>query len=334
MENRTIYNNFSITGINKTNTQEYVEAIVIYNTVTPHEIKTDSNEITSMLNSDEELNFKVFGFILNYNEKVSGFAMLSYLNDSKSVLIEYIAIDSSIRNNVSFLSYLDLLKSYIIGLSLDVAYWIVEISNKGDGKNVDKESRLFRKLLYLENFGELKAPYHTLQIGTDNFESTFEAKLYIQTDDAIPMLSKKTYIQIVESIYAYSKRWFEIYNGDSLSNKYKEKANKNLTDIQKITKSDSEIAIEYSNYGSLKNMDYRENTSKLLPSEENISNKKIVIFASFGLIVGIALILIANKILNHFGIKISEVSSTLGSIIAVVFTPIVGVFIGKHRKNS
>ncbi|MGM0219410.1 hypothetical protein [Enterococcus sp. AZ126] len=333
MENRTISTNFSITGISKTNNRDYIEALKIYNMVTPREIKTDSNEITKMLENEEKEDFKVLGFILKYSDKVSGLAILSYLEDSKSILIEYIAIENSIRNNVSFLTYLNLLQTFISELPLDVAYWIVEISNKDNGKNVDKESRFFRKLLYLENFGELKALYHTLQIGFDNFESSFEAKLYIQADDNVPTLSRQTYIQIVKSVYSYSVEWFKIFNSDNLSNKFEEKTAKNLIEIEKSTKNNPKVHIEYSNYGSLKNKDYIENTSKLLPSEENISNKKIFLFAIMGLTIGVGLIFGMNKLLDYLGIKMSEINSIVGSVFTIIFAPIVSILIGKNKKK-
>lgn len=336
MENKTVQSNFSVTRIQKTSSRDYTDAIKIYNDTTPNEIKTNADEITSILAEDDYEDFKPFAFILRYNDKTLGFAFLIYLKESRSLLIEYLALDASIRSNSSFLIYLGLLKSYFSDVKLDLSYWLVEISFRNNGKDVDKESRFFRKLLYLENYGKANAPYHTLQIGPDNFESSFEANIYLKSDcnDLISTISRKTYVQIVQNIYNYSKFWFNKFNGDTSTKEHEERIKLNLSDIKKMTKKSDHVTIEYSNSDSIINKDYFENTSKILPTEKTFSWKRNSILISVGLIFGLSLIYIVNKILNYFGIVMSEISSIVASMFTIIFSPIVSVLVGKDKNKS
>ncbi|MHC5248731.1 hypothetical protein [Enterococcus sp. LJL90] len=335
MENKSYSSEFSIVRITKTDTKEYADALRIYNKETPSEIKTDSNEITSMLSKKDILDFEIYGFILNYNGKVSGLALLTYLKDSKSILIEYIAIDSQIRTNIAFLVYLNLLRSYIVDIALDVSYWLVEISNKDNGENIDKESRLFRKLIYLDNFGKLEGKYKTLPIGQDNYESSFEASLYINAGDNVSSISKETYLQIVQSIYYYSVRWFEYFDILDKTTNFQEIVEKNINEIKKTIKLKPKIIIEYSIYDIQSNGDLTENTSKLLPSsKDKVPKKKLIVSGILGFLGAIVLLVLVNTVLKKFGIEIGDVNTILGALITVILTPILSVYFTNIKNKS
>ena len=126
-----------------------------------------------------ELPFEIMLFSLYLNNMVVGLAMLTYLKKQKTIIFEYLALQPSFRLNAVFFTYISLLQNYINDSNTDVAYYIIEINNRNKGENIDKESRLFKRLFCLENYGKINALYYSLPLGLYNHESYFESLLYI-----------------------------------------------------------------------------------------------------------------------------------------------------------
>jgi hypothetical protein len=201
----------------------YHEAIRIYNETTPVEIKTNTNEIAHWL--DNERDFKTMVFVLYLDEQVIGFSMIGYILARKIVIIDYLSIKPQYRINSAFFSYIGLLQDFIRESDIEVSYFITEISNKGEGKNIDKESKLFKKLICLEGFGRINSNYYTPPLGLTNYESEFESFLYIKTSDDIKQISKETYLDIIHAIYYdYYYEWYKDFLLDQKDiNEYKQR---------------------------------------------------------------------------------------------------------------
>jgi len=206
--NDKLEHKFAIKRIFKETDSGYNQAIRIYNDTTPVEIKTNTNEIVHWLN--KEGCFKIMVFVLYLDEEVIGFSMISYIVAKKIVIIDYLALKSQYRINSVFFSYIGLLQNYLQKSTIDVSYYITEISNKGNGKNIDKESKIFKKLICLEGFGKINSIYHTPPLGLTNHESEFESFLYIKTNDNIKQINRETYLDIVRAIYYdYFYEWYK-----------------------------------------------------------------------------------------------------------------------------
>ena len=189
---------------------DFAKALKIYIDQTPPDIKTNSNELLSWLDRPYETHFEVLVFILYCDGEVVGLAMMTYHKHVQAMAYEYIAIEDTYSSFASYFSYLDLLNSYTIENGYDVLYWIVEINNRNGGKDIDKESILFKKLLCLNQFGKVDAYHQTFPLGLDK-DSSFEAVLYIKSNDRIKQISKEKYLKIIESIKEYYAIWYKRY---------------------------------------------------------------------------------------------------------------------------
>lgn len=189
---------------------DFNEALIIYNSETPASIKTSTNELVSWIEKPRHNSFQVLLFILYCEHTVSGFAMLTFHQQVKVMSYEYVAIKNTFSSFASYYAYLDLINRYVAEIGIDVLYWITEINNKNKGKDVDKESTLFKKILCMNQFGKLDAYYKTFPLGTDE-DTTFEAILYLKTNDRIRQISVDTYLKIVASIKNYYNSWYRCF---------------------------------------------------------------------------------------------------------------------------
>ena len=90
---------FSIERINNTHSTEYYEAIKIYNSTTPIEIKTPTNELSMWINNPSESNpFRVYAFVLFSNDNVIGLAFYVYIKETKIIIDEYMALNDDYRH--------------------------------------------------------------------------------------------------------------------------------------------------------------------------------------------------------------------------------------------
>lgn len=79
-----------------------------------------------------------------------------------------------------------MLENYLAINQYDVAFIVNEVSNRREDNDIDKESQLFSKLLCIEGYGRLEAPYITPPLGIGNHESSFDAFLFIKSTGEIP----------------------------------------------------------------------------------------------------------------------------------------------------
>ena len=325
---------FSIKRVSKSTDEDYLTALKIYNDTTPNEIRTNTNEITQWLvNRGSDSPFNSYYFCLYMNDVVVGLAMLTYIKRQRFIIIEYIALDQKYRANTVFFSYLSLLKEYIRELNLDVAYYINEISNKGDGTNVDKESKLFKKIVCIEGFGKIEALYITPPLGLDNYESSFEAFLYINTNDNIKSISTKTFIELVHAIY-YD--YFYVWYGKSLRESelsvYKQQLDKEFEKIEGNLRNKPKLSIKYTECPLL-NVENSEKQLSYLPATSK-KNKYIVPILII-LIIWICPILIiwgySTVLYKYLNMPITDINALLGGVIGAIITAMATLIISRKK---
>jgi len=332
-------NKFSIKRVTKSTDDGYLEALKIYNETTPVDIKTNTNEITEWLDtSTPSTKFELIIFVLYLDDKVTGFAMLSYLRGRKILIHDYLQLQDMYRLNVTFFAYISLIYSYFKEKSYDINFYVTEISNKNNGVEIEKESLLFRKLLCLEEFGLADAPYQTLSLGLNHHESSYDAWIYVKkSGDTISSMAKETYINIIKGIYFdYYETWYTPLLDTSGLDTFRK-------DIQLILKKIEDLIsdIEFINIitGGSKQISANDDTIQELTSGNlpAISGelKKTFPFLALVLLILIITIIVTvvyHRVLEFFEIPITSVNSFIGS----VFTGIsaIGVAFFVHKKNG
>lgn len=92
-----------------------------------------------------------------------------------------------------------------------------------------------------------------LPLGLNNFESSFDAKIYIKSNDKISEISKDTYLQIIESIYYdYYVAWYKILFSESDLNKYQLKVDTLFQDLTNKLMKTSKFKVLYTDLPNIK----------------------------------------------------------------------------------
>jgi hypothetical protein len=319
----------------KSTDEDYIKALKIYNETTPNVIKTDTNEITIWLNKKEDNTvFELLLFILYLDEKIIGFAMMSYIKKTHIVIIDYIALYDNYRINAIYFPYVSLLQNYLNENSFDVTFIVNEVSNKGNGENIDKESRLLKKVFFFFFFAKIEAKYYTPPLGIKNHESCFEAFLYVKSNEKLKKISKRTYIDIVSSIYYdYFFTWYEaIFSDPAKLSDYKHKLDSYFNDIQNAIKNVQSFEIKYSHCPVLNSNHTEEITHGILPvTKKNNKFTVIIILCVVLLTCPILIIWLYQYILELIGIQIDSVSSIIGSFLGAIITVFSAIFITKKK---
>lgn len=325
---------FAIKRVNKSSDLDFQQGLGIYNATTPNDIKTSTNEISKWLNENKETDtFELLLFTLYCNDNVIGLAMLSYIPKFRLVIYDYIALKDEYRVNAAIFSYINLIQEYMCTNNYDVSYYIVEISNKNEGKSIDKESRLFKKLICLEGFGRVKAKYQTLPLGLDNYESSFDAFLYIKSNDSIKTISKKTYIDIVHAIYfEYYLAWYaSIFTSDQLKIFKEQKVDYTFNMLQELLTEDLQFDIEYVDCPMLGNT-LTEKTFGYLPSKSQKSVRKYFLLILLVILGPLSLALCYYFIFNKLGIPFTTFNGFLGTSFATILSSITTLGVIRAKK--
>jgi hypothetical protein len=332
--NNKLEHKYAIKRIFKETDSGYHQAIRIYNDTTPVEIKTNTNEIVHWLN--KEGHFKIMVFVLYLDEEVIGFSMISYIVARKIVIIDYLALKSQYRINSAFFSYIGLLQDYLRESDIDVSYYITEISNKGEGKNIDKESKIFKKLICLEGFGRINSIYFTPPLGLANHESEFESFLYIKTSDNIKQINRETYLDIIRAIYYdYFYEWYKdfLHCQKELS-EYKQKIDNCFDFVKKNIVDNLSYEVIYAECLFISGPNIDEKTHGPLPVSKRDKSKKILLFlVPLLLVAPIVIIWVYNFILKKLSIPFDSVSTIIGGgYFATVITAISTYIITKNKS--
>ena len=324
---------FAIKRIIKASSEEYISALKIYNETTPPDIKTNTNELTYWLEQNRvDLPFEVMLFSLYLNNKVIGLAMLTYIKKQKTIIFEYLALQPSFRLNAVFFTYISLLQNYINDCNIDVAYYITEISNRNQGENIDKESRLFKRLFCLENYGKVNVLYYSLPLGLYNHESYFEALLYIKTNDNILQISKETYLALVKAIYFdYYLMWYHPFMDDEGYLQYKRKVEHIYQLIlQKIMNKNS-CEISYVDCPLFHESGYITSNT-ILPAVTRPQKKYLFLVVPGFIACTILIVWLYNTILLWLGIPINNVGAIIGNITSAIIATLSAIYFIKPKS--
>lgn len=325
---------FSIRRLDKSTDSDYAAALKIYNETTPYEIKTNTNEITFWLDQRETIgSFEAMFFALYYSGNLSGFAMMTYIRAQRIVILEYIALESQYRVNTVFFTYISLLENYLHINRYDVAFILNEVSNRRNGSDIDKESQIFSKLLCIEGFGKIDAPYITPPLGTNNFESSFDAFLFVKSSGNVHALERQTYLEIIRSIYFdYFLIWYERVLPTTQVNAYKEILNKSFVEISRKMSTNGTVPVVYVECPILLNNICNIKTTGLPPTTPKKSRIFLyIVLAVFAVVCPLVVTWCYNHILNLLGIPIGSVSSILGSCLGACLTAITTLWIAKKK---
>jgi hypothetical protein len=329
--NNQFEHKFGIKRVFKETDSGYHQAIRIYNETTPVEIKTNSNEIVHWLN--KEGNFKTMIFALYLDEEVIGFSMIGYILAKKIAIIDYLAIKPQYRINSTFFSYVGLLQDYLRESDIEVSYFITEISNKGDGKNIDKESKLFKKLICFEGFGRINSIYYTPPLGLTNHESEFESFLYIKTSDDIKQISKETYFDIIQAIYYdYYYEWYKDFLNQKDINKYRQKIDNCFAFVKKNIADNLSCEIIYAECPFISGPYIDEKTHGSLPISKKRKSKILLFIIPLLFVVPVGIIWVYNFILKILTIQFDSVSTIIGGYFAAVITALSTYFITRNKS--
>jgi len=327
---------FRIKKISKTTDDDYLTALRIYNETTPYDIKTSTNEITYWIDKKaDSIPFEVFTFVLYLDNKVIGLSMTTYLKKSKVVIDEYLAVETQYRINIVFLAYLSLIQNYFHDNSIEVAFFVTEISNKNNGLSIDKESQISLKVLCLEAFGKIQALYYTLPLGNEHFESNFEAFLYVKSADIMNSVSKETYLAIVKSIYYdYYYNWYLAFLSSENLADYEKKINHNFDLIKKSLLSDHtpKIEIQMTNCSILNFNGDREKTYGFLPTTKKRRWFSYPLLATVILVVPLLVIWGYMQILSMLSIEITYIGTMIGTIFSSIATAAIAIFYSRKKS--
>lgn len=322
---------FSIKEINNSLDKDYIKSLTIYTQTTPVCIKTNSNEITYWLNKSNE-KFQIYVFSLFIKNVNVGFAMTSYLKKRQLLVIDYLSLDTKFKNNTVFLSFFTLIQLYFNEIKLDINYVMVEISNKNNGIDIDKESQLFLKFLCLEDFYKINYEYTSLPLGVNNNESSFKAFLYIKSADKQHSISKNTFLDFVESLYLdYYLEWYKPFLNEVEKINYQKTISDAIAALKNSIPQDTMILLDFTccRGGEAENF---LTTNNNIPLNKTKSNKFYIILFIILLILPIPIIWAYNFILEKLGIPINSVNAILGGAISAVCTAIFSLFIAKKHS--
>lgn len=323
---------FSIKRVEKTNDDDYIKALRIYNDTTPFEIKTPSNEITYWIDKQNvSTPFEIYAFILYLNNKVIGLSMTTYVKRTKIVVDEYLAVYDQYRIQTIFLVYESLIKNYYKETGIEISYNITEINYKDSGKEMDRESRIALKILCIEEYGKIDALYYALPLGLENHESNFVAHIYIKGIESVRSISSKTYQDIVDSIYYdYWYNWYEPILTSSELEIYKKLIDTNFDSIKKsISTNDTSMSVLH---GSCSYLDVDADLSKsTIPVKKQIKYNIILFIVPIIILLPLIIIWGYSEALKIFNLPLSSMSNMLGSIISAVITSITTLLVA--RKN-
>jgi hypothetical protein len=330
-------NRYEIKRILKSTDEDYIKALAIYHESTPVDIKTDTNEITYWLDKNESpKKIELFVFVLYLDNQIIGFAMLCYSISKKVLIYDYIALKDKYRVNVAYFSYMSLIDSFFLKNGYKINFSVVEISNKNAGKDIDKESRIFHKLLCMEGFGVIDMQYVTLPLGIDDYESSFDAYLYFKkTGDTTSNINNETVRNIVKAIYYdYYETWYSKFLDAGELIEYNKKINSCYKSIEENINSVKTLEVINPECVLPAISKCEPTGGHLPPAELDEHHKKIsVIFIVLATIfIPILIVMLYYWILSMFRISVASVSSIVGSAFNAVVSFVIAYLLTMNKK--
>lgn len=325
-------NKFVLKPITKSSDEDYIKALQIYTEETPKEIRTNSNEITHWLDKKSNgNNFEMLVFVLYLDNNLIGFSQITYIKSQQIVVLDYISLKAPYRVNSVFLVFLSMIQNYLIASGKQITYYIAEIGNKDNGTNIDRESAFYKRVICLENFGQVMSKYYNLPLGIDNYESEFESLMYIKTNDNIRYINKETFHAIVHAIcYEYYYEWYADFLNDDELKLYKEKLDKYFSDIKKQSLESNNINIEYPRCPLFYHNDSNK-TFGVVPAQKKRSYAKTPLLITAVIVLPVLLALLYSAVLPYLNIQFGNVSTFFSGLIGTCVTSYIAFKFGNKK---
>src|ERR1700686_3600284 len=188
---------------------DFSAALLLYVRNSEPNIRTDTNEITHWLDRFSrkfEDDFYVFGFY--HNHQLVGYAEAAYFRQERGFALDYLVVDGSARRGGVFNEFVDSLRFFLEDAHPEYRYGFAEVAYGSDGPQPSQESALKIRLLKMQGFRVIKAPYYQPRLAHDDPESEIRAELLIYSASPLETIRTETYLKVVRTIYyKYYLRW-------------------------------------------------------------------------------------------------------------------------------
>ncbi len=217
---------YSLHRLLSSNDEALLPALKVYIKSTNPAIRTDTNTIKYWIdNYNTKFSDEFHPLAFYMNGVIVGYTQLTYFNEEKLTVIDYIAIEESYRgkHNV-FFSFCDLIKGYIESNFPDCAFTVVEIIKTDTPVNRSDDFNIMSRLLGMVGFYQIDVPYYQLELSLNLHESFMDAAIFISPRPMSNAVKKSTALAMLKTLYInHYVRWYEIYSGDDFD-EYKKKA--------------------------------------------------------------------------------------------------------------
>lgn len=196
---------------------DFAAALLVYVRNTAPNIRTDTNEIVYWLDKFAATfndDFYVFGFYADH--QLVGYAEAAYFKEQRLIALDYITIDEAYRRNNVFYEFVDHLKRHLEEAHPEYRYGIAEVTYGSGEQYPSQQSRLTARLLKLQGFQVVRAPYYQPRLMLNDPESEMQADLLLYSPGPLESIHVDTYLAIVHTLYYdYYLKWKSVIPGDS-----------------------------------------------------------------------------------------------------------------------
>lgn len=181
---------------------EFAAALLLYVRNTSPEMRTDTNEISYWLEEFAKQfgnPFYTFGFFRD--RELVGYAEAAYFAAEGLIALDYIVIDQAHRRNNVFYEFLDHLRRFLEETHPEYRYGVAEVCYGPGQVYATQASALVTRLLKLQGFRVIRAPYYQPRLTVEDAESEMPGDLLIYGSAPIESLRTETYLSIVRTLY-------------------------------------------------------------------------------------------------------------------------------------
>ncbi len=330
----TIENRFALKLLKKATDDDYAVALRIYSNETPLDIRTNTNEFTYWLNkSNVTTPFDLLMFCLFLDGNIVGFSQLAYLKKTKVIILDYITLKEPYRLNSVFLVFFSMLQNYISQENIEVAFYVAEISNKNDGKDIDRESAFYKRIVCLEGFGQVDCKYYNFPLGLNNHESCFDSLMFIKSVDVVKSITRETFLAIVYSIcFEYYLVWYSEFLSPDEIDEYRTKLETYYKSIEKQCPNCNDVAVKYPACPLFSSNNFNK-TSGIIPAKKMQTTAGISLLAFLVFIAPVILIGLYTYILPLINVQFSATSTFVGTVIAALVSSISAYVLTKRKSK-
>ena len=164
--------------------------------------RTNTNEIahwTDHFEAQFGTPFYVFGFYRD--RELVGFAEAAFLASSNMFAFDYLILDEAHRRNNVFYEFVDHLKRYLEKRHPEYQFGVLETPYGAGEDHPSPEAQLLIRLMKLQGFHVVHAPYYQPRLRLEDAESEMRADLLVYSPAKIQSLKTDTYLAMVRSIY-------------------------------------------------------------------------------------------------------------------------------------